>query len=44
MLFTLLQLGRVLADDAEISIDIDAIGSTNAGKGLKVAIIGFRTF
>mgnify|MGYP003149458520 CR=1 FL=1 len=33
-----------LADDAEISIDIDAIGSTNAGKGLKVAIIGFRTF
>jgi len=31
-----------LADDAEMSIDIDAIGSTNAGKGLKVYIIGYR--
>ena len=32
-----------LADDAEISIDIDAIGSTNTGKGLKVYIIGNKT-
>lgn len=29
-----------LADDAEISIDIDQIGSTVAGTGLKVVIIG----
>ncbi len=32
-----------LADDAEITIDIDAIGSTNTGKGLKVYIIGNKT-
>ena len=32
-----------LADDAEIEIIIDAIGSTNAGKGLKVYIIGNKT-
>jgi hypothetical protein len=32
-----------LADDAEITIDIDAIGSTSAGKGLKVYIIGYQT-
>lgn len=32
-----------LADDAEITIDIDAVGSTIAGAGLKVAIIGYRT-
>ncbi len=32
-----------LADDAEMSIDIDAIGSTNTGKGLKVYIIGNKT-
>ena len=32
-----------LANDAEISIDIDAIGSTNTGKGLKVYIIGNKT-
>lgn len=32
-----------LADDAEISIDIDQVGSTAAGKGLKVALIGKRT-
>ena len=32
-----------LADDAEMSIDIDAIGSTNTGKGLKVTIIGNKT-
>jgi len=32
-----------LADDAEIEIIIDAIGSTDAGKGLKVYIIGNKT-
>lgn len=32
-----------LADDAEITVDIDAVGSTVAGTGLKVAIIGHRT-
>jgi hypothetical protein len=32
-----------LADDAEITIDIDQIGSTIAGKGLKVYLIGRRT-
>lgn len=32
-----------LADDAEISIDIDTIGSTLAGAGLKVALIGRPT-
>lgn len=31
-----------LADDAEITIDIDQIGSTIAGAGLKVALIGAR--
>jgi hypothetical protein len=31
-----------IADDAEITIDIDQIGSTIAGKGLKVALIGTR--
>lgn len=29
-----------LADDAEITIDIDAVGSTVAGAGLKVTLIG----
>ena len=29
-----------LADDAEISIDIDSVGSTVAGAGLKVTLIG----
>jgi len=29
-----------LADDAQMTIDIDQIGSSNAGKGLKVYIIG----
>ena len=29
-----------LANDAQMTIDIDAIGSTNTGKGLKVTIIG----
>lgn len=31
-----------LADDAEITIDIDTVGSTVAGAGLKVALIGAR--
>lgn len=31
-----------LADDAEITIDIDQIGSTIAGAGLKVTFIGTR--
>lgn len=31
-----------LADDAEITIDIDQIGSTIAGAGLKVTLIGHR--
>ena len=29
-----------LANDAQMTIDIDAVGSTNTGKGLKVYIIG----
>lgn len=33
----------LLADDAEITIDIDAIGSTIAGAGLKVYLIGTPT-
>lgn len=32
-----------LADDAEITIDIDAVGNTIAGAGLKVYLIGKRT-
>jgi hypothetical protein len=32
-----------LADDAEITIDIDAVGSTIAGAGLKVYLIGYAT-
>ncbi len=32
-----------LADDAEITIDIDQVGSTVAGAGLKVTLIGYRT-
>ena len=31
-----------LTDDAEITIDIDTIGSTIAGAGLKVTLIGYR--
>lgn len=31
-----------IADDAEISIDVDQIGSTVAGAGLKVWILGYR--
>jgi len=30
----------VLADDAVITIDIDAVGNTTAGKGLKISLIG----
>ncbi len=32
-----------LADDAEITIDIDQVGSSVAGKGLKVTLLGRRT-
>lgn len=32
-----------LADDAEITVDIDQIGSTIAGAGLKIYLIGNRT-
>jgi hypothetical protein len=32
-----------LTDDAEITIDIDQVGSTVAGKGLKVYLIGTRS-
>jgi hypothetical protein len=32
-----------LANDAEITIDIDQVGSTTAGKGLKAFLIGYRT-
>lgn len=31
-----------LADDAEITIDIDAVGSTVAGEALKVTLIGYQ--
>lgn len=31
-----------LADDAEITIDIDQVGSSTPGKGLKVVLIGNR--
>lgn len=31
-----------LADDAEITIDFDQVGSTNAGKGVKVYLIGHQ--
>lgn len=31
-----------IADDAEITIDIDQIGSTNAGTGLKILLIGTK--
>lgn len=34
---------NALADDAEITIDIDTIGSTVAGAGLKVTLIGYAT-
>jgi len=32
-----------LADDSIITIDVDTIGSTNSGQGLKVTIIGYQT-
>tara|TARA_R110000824_G_scaffold8575_1_gene38810 strand:+ start:224 stop:655 length:432 start_codon:yes stop_codon:yes gene_type:complete len=32
-----------LADDSIIGIDIDGIGSSNAGTGLKVTLIGYKT-
>jgi len=32
-----------LADDAEITIDIDQVGSTETGSGLKVTLIGYQT-
>tara|TARA_R110000744_G_scaffold377273_1_gene492130 strand:- start:270 stop:3035 length:2766 start_codon:yes stop_codon:yes gene_type:complete len=32
-----------IADDSEITVDIDVIGSTLAGKGLKVTLIGYKT-
>jgi hypothetical protein len=32
-----------LADDSIIGIDCDQIGSTNAGTGLKVTLIGYKT-
>ena len=32
-----------LADDSIIGIDIDQIGSSNAGAGLKVTLIGYKT-
>jgi hypothetical protein len=31
-----------LADDAEITIDIDGVGSTIAGAGLKIYLIGHQ--
>jgi len=31
-----------LTDDAEITIDIDAVGNTTTGRGLKVTIIGTK--
>jgi hypothetical protein len=32
-----------LADDAEMTIDFDQVGSTIAGAGVKVWLIGTRT-
>jgi hypothetical protein len=32
-----------LADDALMTIDIDAVGNTTAGKGLKITLIGYKT-
>jgi len=32
-----------LADDAEITVDIDQVGATVAGAGLKIWLIGYRT-
>jgi len=35
--------GPALADDAEMTVDIDGVGSTVAGKGLKIYLIGYQT-
>ena len=35
--------GPALANDAEIKFNIDAVGSSTAGKGLKVTLYGYRT-
>ena len=35
--------GPALADDALITFDIDQVGSSTAGKGLKVTLYGYRT-
>ena len=32
-----------LADDTEITVDIDQVGSTTPGKGLKLWLLGYRT-
>jgi hypothetical protein len=32
-----------LADDAEMTVVVDAVGSTLAGKGFKVALVGYRS-
>tara|TARA_R100000963_G_C4584495_1_gene64120 strand:+ start:62 stop:499 length:438 start_codon:yes stop_codon:yes gene_type:complete len=32
-----------LADDSIIAIDIDGVGSSNTGEGLKVTLIGYKT-
>lgn len=32
----------VLADDDELEVDIDQVGSTTTGRGLKVMLIGYR--
>jgi hypothetical protein len=32
-----------LAEDAEITIDVDGVGSTIAGAGLKVYLLGYAT-
>ena len=32
-----------LADDTEITVDIDQVGSTSPGKGLKLWLLGYRT-
>ncbi len=32
-----------LANDAELTFDIDQVGSSTAGKGLKVTLVGIRT-
>jgi hypothetical protein len=39
---TLLTAATSIANDAEITIDIDQVGGTIAGKGLKVVLIGTR--